>query len=607
MVWHICFTWLGTCGADELIGHLASFQAPDLVNPLPRSSLPMRESSSDQSGRGEQRCCISSDAEGRILATSFPTISHPLSIRPVPDALYRLGEQFDSENTGTAIARVGRAVSPVPPSQKTENARMYQWLDQPSSPVSSHIAVEGSRMSLEYRVSPGVSEMHPPPQPQLPSLPKVRRPIIHEPVQNSARESREDHPFISSDSSEILFRYEELMARLRRLERDDRPVPNSLSPGQFVEVNAQDADIDGTSSHREQVLAQASSRCTSETPAETNGQVAVEGSEPDAVATNNTEALGLQLAPTGHTSSPPMATHQADAASEGSDPNETWKTFLFGNEDSDEVVQAAFEEAKQDAVRTLQPSDSPLSPEDNPEFDVISNLATVGTRYTRPELDDFVSTNTQSPDALTSTEAATHFPSEEGPLSDEMESEPVLDNSDVAFRAPSIEVNAGTSSVSDDETPIHTTEGSAPEEIESSGPVFEPESPSPVSEEVESGTSESHAGALSTTTSMAVAPPRSDAAPSETATVGEHQFRFAQPKLFVGSRSNLSQPTGSRPGITLTRRRRGRPRKRADDGRADIRALPNYTSDPIEEFEEEGGLARDGRALRGLFPALELS
>ena len=149
-----------------------------------------------------------------------------------------------------------------------------------------------------------------------------------------------------------------------------------------------------------------------------------------------------------------------------------------------------------------------------------------------------------------------------------------------------------------------------PEETESSGAIFEEaESTGPGSEEMESGTSESHAGALSTTTSMAVAPPRSDAAPSETGTVGEQQFRFAQPKLFVGSRSNLSQSahvTGTRPGITLTRRRRGRPRRRADDGRADIRALPNYSSDPIEEFEEEEEMGRDGRVPRSRFPALEL-
>ncbi len=621
--------------ADNLLDNLVPSFTPNPVDLLPRSSLPMREPSSDQVERDDQGCCISSDAEGRIIATSFPTISHPLSIRPIPNALYRSAEQFDSENTGTAIARVGRAVSPVPASQKIENARMYKWLGQPSSPMSSHVAVEGSRKSLEYRVSPGVSEIPPPQQPQLPSLPKVRRPILHEPHQTGSHEYRdEDKPVPSSDSSEILFRYEELVARLQRLERGPDPVSRSPPDGRVVKSNAQDDDTDAVTPHRE-VVSQPSSRLTS-TDGESNELAAVESSdpaavespEPDRVAINNTETPTLQLAPTGQTSSPPpMATHQANAGSEGSDPNEAWKTFLFGNVDSDEVVMAAFEEAKHEAVRALQPSDPPPSLEEKMEFDMISDIATVGTRYTRPEPDDFVSTYAPSTDTSSCPEAAPRPPSteipsdvsapsdnnhpfDESPLSDEMEPEPVQDCSDVSFRAPSIEVNAGTSSVSDVESPIHTAGGSVPEETESSGPVFEEaESTGPGSEEVESGTSESHAGAFSMTTSMAVAPPRSDAAPSETGTVGEQQFRFAQPKLFVGSRSNLSQPahvTGPRPGITLTKRRRGWPRKRADDGRADIRALPNYTSDPIEEFDE-GAVAGYGRVPRSRFPALELS
>ncbi|KAK3899428.1 hypothetical protein C8A05DRAFT_18135 [Staphylotrichum tortipilum] len=515
----------------------------------------MRQYSSDQSARDDQRCCISSDAEGRILATSFPTISHPLSIRPVPGVLYRLGERFDSENTGTAIAQVGRAVSPVPPSQKVDNARIYGWLGQPSSPLSSHVAVEGSRKSLDYRVSPGVSETRQPQQPRLPSLPKGKL-------------------FSSSDSSEILFRYEELVARLRRLERGGDPVPHS-PPSARVAGNVQDYDTDGAS-HQEQMLSRASSRC-SPTRTESNGQVATESPEPE-------------------------------TDSEGSDPNEAWKTFLFGNEGSDEVVKAAFEEAKHEAVRTLHPSDPPQSSEVKMECDVVSNIATIGTRYTKPDPDAFESRHALSSDSLESTDAQStgNFKSTDAPTdawnsmetvlrppSNEMDSEP--DNSDVPFRAPSIEVNAGTSSASDVGSPPTA------EETESTGPG---------SEEVESGTSESNTGALSMTSSMAVAPPRSDAAPSETGTVGEQQFRFAQPKLFVGSRSNLSQPvhvTGSRPGITLTRRRRGRPRKRADDGRADIRALPNYSSDPIEEFEADEEVARGGKVPRSLFPALELA
>ncbi|KAK3944098.1 hypothetical protein QBC46DRAFT_375338, partial [Diplogelasinospora grovesii] len=91
--------------------------------------------------------------------------------------------------------------------------------------------------------------------------------------------------------------------------------------------------------------------------------------------------------------------------------------------------------------------------------------------------------------------------------------------------------------------------------------------------------------------SLAVKSARSEVGVTEP---GEH-FRFAPPKLFVGKRS--SQTSSRRPieaiaPVSLTRpgrgsTRRGRPKKRARDGRADIRALPNYNSDPIEDIQEE--------------------
>ncbi|KAL2162620.1 hypothetical protein VTH06DRAFT_6456 [Thermothelomyces fergusii] len=88
------------------------------------------------------------------------------------------------------------------------------------------------------------------------------------------------------------------------------------------------------------------------------------------------------------------------------------------------------------------------------------------------------------------------------------------------------------------------------------------------------------------------------------------QFRFSQPKTFVGSRSKQTQPertVESSFGITLNRKGRGRSRKRANDGRADIRALPNYSSDPIEDYDDEGPVRRkDKKAPKSLFPKLEL-
>lgn len=83
-------------------------------------------------------------------------------------------------------------------------------------------------------------------------------------------------------------------------------------------------------------------------------------------------------------------------------------------------------------------------------------------------------------------------------------------------------------------------------------------------------------------------------------------FKFARPKLFVGKRIGHVDENGqialSAPqirGATQTRRRQ----RGATDGRANIRKLPNYGSDPIEEFE---GDVRSDRAEKGsMFGPLE--
>lgn len=92
----------------------------------------------------------------------------------------------------------------------------------------------------------------------------------------------------------------------------------------------------------------------------------------------------------------------------------------------------------------------------------------------------------------------------------------------------------------------------------------------------------------------------------EKAVEADEGSRFSRPKLFIGKKMGqvneqrqiaLSVPQIR--GATQTRRRQGR----ANDGRANIRKLPNYGSDPIEEFERD---ARSDRAEKGsMFGALE--
>jgi hypothetical protein len=495
-------------------------------------------------------------------------------VRPIPEAFYNL-ERFDSENTGTAIAQIGRAVSPVPSSQKVDNIKWHKWLGQPSSPISSRVAIEGSRASLEHKLSPGISEVrrpqHEPPQ----SSPPLSGFMSGGPGQRTIYESQDLNKLLSSsDSSEILGRYEELVARLRRLERFDTPMPRDPAGERTVEtrIESHEKRVPSSSSHAHE---------------ESSVSATVGSQEQGSAATNNMEVLESKHISADISSSQPPLAEQVCAESDATDPDEAWKTFVFGDEKSDEVSKAAFEEAKQDAIRSLQPSESPVSSDGGPGSDGHSHIATVGTVYTKHD-----EKTSESTEPCFSAEVSGSLEATCGPSSIGSESGVTMDVSDDFAQDPSLKVNAGTSSISELER--------APGSPENGGFVS--------AEEADSSASEPHAGAPSMTTSMAVAPARSDAVSSDTGTTAE-QFRFSQPKLFVGTRSNFSQPVrpaGPVVGISLTKRRRGRPKKRTNDGRADIRALPNYSSDPIEEFEEERA-PKEGRVPKSLFPALEMA
>jgi hypothetical protein len=388
----------------------------------------------------------------------------------------------------------------------------------------------------------------------------------------------------SSDSSEILGRYEELVARLRKLDQFDAPVSDD-SPSEHAVGTSAENISSGVEGHEERMASEPGSGVRDESVL--SAGVVSQGQ--DITDNSNAESPGLERIPTDSSSSlSPLAVEEDREESEGADPDEAWKTFVFGDENSDEVGKVVFEEAKHDAVRQLQPSTSPTPPDEGSGSDGQSNIATVGTLYTGNDNETSVSTEGLSPSEASEGLDAAYDASATG-----SESAPAISLSDESIPAPSIEANAGSSDVTAQESTANISAGDEPSFLEETG----------------SSTSELQAGAPSMTTSMAVAPPRSDLGPTETDTTGEH-FRFTQPKLFVGSRSNMVQPkpvTGHGVGITLTKRKRGRQRRRANDGRADIRALPNYSSDPIEEFEEEARPSRGERVPNSLFPALELS
>ncbi|OIW28509.1 hypothetical protein CONLIGDRAFT_644689 [Coniochaeta ligniaria NRRL 30616] len=86
----------------------------------------------------------------------------------------------------------------------------------------------------------------------------------------------------------------------------------------------------------------------------------------------------------------------------------------------------------------------------------------------------------------------------------------------------------------------------------------------------------------------------------------KENFIFAPPKLFVGKLSESvasDRPIVAVKPVTQTKPKRGRPKRKARDGRANIKSIPVYHDDPIEEFDE---LEAQARVEKSLFGALDM-
>lgn len=121
------------------------------------------------------------------------------------------------------------------------------------------------------------------------------------------------------------------------------------------------------------------------------------------------------------------------------------------------------------------------------------------------------------------------------------------------------------------------------------------------SESTTQGMSQGTTDITSSFSSKIAEPPRSIA---ENASAKEN-FVFAPPKLFVGKLSESvpsDRPVVAVNPVTLTKPKRGRPKKKALDGRASIKSIPVYHDDPIEDYDELGA---QGRVVPSLFKALD--
>ena len=451
--------------------------------------------------------------------TSVPRIFHPVPVRAITGHLLLSSGTLDTANISSHIAQVGRAISPIPPSQKAENSVWKVWLEESSSSPGAQPNHEPHEPVARPRISPGVSERH-----------EIRYEEYSSPAQalraceNDITLSETRLP--SADAhSDMLGHYDEPVDKIGHWVQP----PNQKRLSVLLETSSN--DLEKTTKHGDR-----------RTRAVSNRQVSSFG-EP---------ARGI---------------HQGD-------PNDAWKTFVFGDDNSEGVEREAFTEARHDAAQKIRPYNEnslpPIGDDDHSGHD--SNIAVAGTSSSanaelpQPYERRFViEPSVQSPRKIngpSSTSSDSNSTSAEERVVIPHYTPPARSQSSVAVEP----LGVTTSTISDE-----------PETTENM-PTALSDAPLASTSVAASVTTSAHA-------SLVVEPAQSQFGAVD---MGE-QFRFAPPKPFVGRHSVPSQndrPSAAIAPVTLERRR-GRPRKRARDGRADIRALPNYGGDPIEDIEDD--------------------
>ncbi|KAK0720824.1 hypothetical protein B0H67DRAFT_577443 [Lasiosphaeris hirsuta] len=508
--------------------------APRQGNKLHPSTLPMRNTVAG----GEYEDSLPSNCALQHFLGSPPTIFQPVPLRAIPAHMYSI-DTLESANTNSTLAQVGQIISPIPASQKAENATWMDWLEHPTSDISNDEADDGSREPLEgLRVSPGVRERYR----------TVREPSQELPVWGNVTLAKDvigvssgeppgiSKPSSSSDCSRILSQYEDLISKIGQPQEHPELDVSQCQPSPDKSSN----DEEGGSIHADAICPES-----------------------------------------------PKDLRQADRDPSEADLDKAWKMFVFGDENTDEVEEEAFSEAKHDAARDLQPCDCSTCVTPKPLSDLggLSNIAAAGTMYSHDNHGGLseVSDELLSDSSASASRKATPEPWPTGKASD-----PTSGGADMALQPQSIWADAGSSTPEIEDHTVNDPDDNnlAPTETEFIESII-PEAP----------TSPAFKTA-SVATSMVVEAARSEAGPREP------HFRFARPKPFVGNRSvpaHLKRPAETvAPFITLTKRT-SRLRRRARDGRADIRALPNYSDDPIEDIEND-----DDPPPPSLFGALEL-
>ena len=521
-----------------------------------------------------------------------PLLFHPVPTRPVLLQLLS-SHSFDSDDAESTVAQVGVQRPHVPPSQVEENEAWRTFVaNSDGTQDSTSLPTHDEEVALERRVSSGVSQRG-----------------EEEPTRDTDRKEAPTHAPASEDIA--------ICAGMEVV-----PPENTLAhlqSGQFDIVGSdplldgQVAPASGESSPERpnNCLAHTHKDHTGGTKTQDIGHVPSESSD---------EVLLLEIpsSPNISPSTSNMSSHetllhmpQPEEINQGAttrtlqsteyqnsrdlsraqstphivpkpthgapeDENDLWRKFVFGN--PDENLEQAFEDARKETARNLRPSITSSSTCDDVSGADLHQYGGFHQPSTSPssglcfKVDKhIVSENAEHfPTIISTTAPASHIATAGG-------SSPVLTSefSDLETTTQTDQAVAGTSSSSLEQADL--TEGPRL-------PTF-----------IETSLAESDK-----------LPPKSRSNQVEGYDEANEGFRFARPKLFMGKKLG---PVDEQRQIALSAaqiRGRNQTRRRAtktNDGRANIRKLPNYGSDPIEEFEED---IQSDRAQQGsIFGSLE--
>ena len=560
-----------------------------------------RHPKAHREGRG-QVCVSRSDTSHRShssasqtpLLTTSPLLFHPVPTRP---ALLQLldTQSADSDNANSTFAQMGAERPPVPSSQAEENAVWRTFVAGPDESSTSNETGTSDELgdAPQKVVSPGVS--------QLGTLRQLRSTYEKDAAFPSATRGisciGEDKGSNPTAAASLFAEVRPDSAQQRSSEAfsdddqittiaddyspsrvgSDLPQPSESARSNYRhdEFSVKEQNTTAGSSDEVSLLAVSSSP---QLPPELD----VVGEAPSFQLDQSGDTAIAMNAPSPHVDVPQLNwedsafQERSSAAVEKQllnertqDENDMWRNFVFG--DSPESLDKALDDARRDTARSLRPSLPSASTYSGEKFQQSFTTSPLGhgsiDRRDFAEGLDYLTRDMS--DTASASHAATAGASSVDPSSDPASgSVETAVRTDLATRASSDSSSANGNNTSR---------------------LLFPKDPV-TSSICETGT---------------------DTSPIDPQQLEEHSepddcFRFARPRLFVGKKMGhvdeqkriaLSAPQIR--GTNQTRRRQ----KRTIDGRANIRKLPNYGSDPIEEFE---GDCRSDRAEKGsMFGPLE--